>query len=145
MRILAEPSLSNKKILLIEQSAKNLNDRTWCYWEQGKGFFESIVCKQWNSAWFHADGYSSLKQLGDYRYKMIRGVDFYQHCYEKIQASPQVTVVHDKVVEITQNSVGTRVFTEGGQYEGEYVFNSILLENPLMQKNAHHLLSLIHI
>lgn len=140
MRILAEPSLSNKEILLIEQSAKNLNDRTWCFWEQGKGFFESIVCKQWSSAWFHAQGYSSLKELGAYRYKMIRGIDFYQHCYEKIQASPQVSVVHDKVIEITQDSVGTRVFTEGGQYEGEYVFNSILLEDPLQQKNAHHLL-----
>lgn len=140
MRMLSEPGLSNKKILLIEQSEKNLNDRTWCFWEQGKGFFESVVCKQWNSAWFHAQGYSSLKELGTYRYKMIRGIDFYQHCYQEIKTSPHVTVVHDTVVTISQDADRARVFTSKGQYECEYVFNSILFDDPLKQKNAHHLL-----
>ena len=140
MHILSEPSLSNKKILLIEQSEKDLNDRTWCFWEQGKGFFESVVCKQWSSAWFHADGYSSLKELGSYRYKMIRGIEFYRHCYEKIASSPNVKVVHDKVVSIQQESGGVRVFTEQGEYTGEYTFNSILFDDPMKQKNAHHLL-----
>jgi len=140
MHILSEPSLSNKKILLIEQSEKDLNDRTWCFWEQGKGFFESVVCKQWSSAWFHADGYSSLKELGSYRYKMIRGIEFYRHCYEKIASSPNVKVVHDKVVSIQQESGGVRVFTEQGEYTGEYTFNSIMFDDPMKQKNAHHLL-----
>jgi lycopene beta-cyclase len=140
MRMLSEPSLSNKKILLIEQSEKNLNDRTWCFWECGEGFFESIVCNQWSSAWFHAEGYSSLKQLGDYRYKMIRGIDFYNHCYQTIRASENVTVVHDKVVDIQQETSGVRVLTDRGEYKGVYVFNSILLEDPLKQINEHHLL-----
>jgi lycopene beta-cyclase len=140
MHTLSEPILSNKKILLIEQSEKNLNDRTWCFWEQGKGFFESVVCKQWSSAWFHADGYSSLKELGSYRYKMIRGIEFYRHCYEKIASSPNVKVVHDKVVSIQQESGGVRVFTEQGEYTGEYTFNSIMFDDPMKQKNAHHLL-----
>lgn len=140
MRILSEPSLSNKKILLIEQSEKNLNDRTWCFWEEGKGFFESVVCKQWSSAWFHADGYSSLKELGSYRYKMIRGIDFYRHCYQIIASSSQVTVVHDKVVSIQQDTTGVRVFTENVEYKGGYAFNSIMFEDLLQQKNAHHLL-----
>lgn len=140
MHILSEPSLSNKKILLIEQSEKDLNDRTWCFWEQGKGFFESVVCKQWSSAWFHADGYSSLKELGSYRYKMIRGIEFYRHCYEKIASSPNVKVIHDKVVSIQQESGGVRVFTEQGEYTGEYTFNSIMFDDPMKQKNAHHLL-----
>jgi len=140
MHILSEPSLSNKKILLIEQSEKNLNDRTWCFWEEGKGFFESVVCKQWSSAWFHADGYSSLKELGSYRYKMIRGIDFYRYCYERIASSPNVTVVHDKVVSIQQESDGVRVFTERGEHKGGYAFNSILFDDTLKQKNVHHLL-----
>ena len=140
MQLLSEPKLSSKKILLIEQSEKKINDRTWCFWEKGAGFFESIVHKQWPSAWFHAQGYSSLKELGDYKYKMIRGIDFYNHCYQTISSSPQVTVVHDTVVDIQQEPGGVRVLTEKGEYSGEYAFNSILLEDPLKQKNAHHLL-----
>ncbi|MFZ9743716.1 MAG: lycopene cyclase family protein [Chitinophagaceae bacterium] len=140
MHMLAEPDLSSKKILLIEKSEKHLNDRTWCFWEQGKGFFESVVCKQWSSAWFHAQGYSSLKELGAYRYKMIKGIDFYQHCYQRIQAASNVTVVRDNVEEIQQDANGVQVFTSGGQYQGAYLFNSILFDDPLKQKNALHLL-----
>ena len=125
---------------MIEQSEKNLNDRTWCFWEEGKGFFESLICKQWSSAWFHADGYSSLKALGSYKYKMIRGIDFYQHAYRVISSSPNVTVVHDKVVSIQQDTAGVRVLAERGEYKGQYAFNSILFDDPLKQKNAHHLL-----
>jgi lycopene beta-cyclase len=71
---------------------------------------------------------------------MIRGIDFYKHCYEKIASSPNVTVVHDKVMSIQQESDGVRVFTERGEYKGGYAFNSILFDDPLKQKNAHHLL-----
>lgn len=140
MRILSEPSLSDKKILLIEQSEKNLNDRTWCFWERGAGFFESIVHKQWERAWFHAEGYSSLNELGDYRYKMIRGIDFYNHCYRTISSASNVRVVHDKVLSIQQDAAGARVLAENGEYHSNFVFNSILFEDPFNQKNAHHLL-----
>jgi len=39
MRMLKEPQLSTKKILIIDKDSKQLNDRTWCYWEKGEGFF----------------------------------------------------------------------------------------------------------
>ena len=71
---------------------------------------------------------------------MIRGIEFYRHCYEKIASSPNVKVVHDKVVSIQQESGRVRVFTEQGEYTGEYTFNSILFDDPMKQKNAHHLL-----
>ena len=71
---------------------------------------------------------------------MIRGIDFYKHCYEKIASSHNVTVVHDKVMSIQQELDGVRVFTEGGEYKVGYAFNSILFDDPLQQKNAHHLL-----
>ena len=46
MHLLNEPQLADKRILLIEKELKNQNDRTWCYWERGEGFFEEIIfCK----------------------------------------------------------------------------------------------------
>ena len=42
MHILSSSHLSNKRILLIEKEVKNKNDRTWCFWEKGNGFFENI-------------------------------------------------------------------------------------------------------
>lgn len=63
MQLLQCGGLNDKRILLIEQDAKTLNDRTWCFWEKDAGLFEQIVYKRWDKAWFHADGYSSLKVL----------------------------------------------------------------------------------
>ena len=71
---------------------------------------------------------------------MIRGIDFYQHAYRVISSSPNVTIVHDKVLSIQQESGGVKVFTTSGEYNGAYAFNSILFDDPLKQKNAHHLL-----
>ena len=42
-RLLKDPILNNKSILIIDKTEKSANDRTWCYWESEKGLFNSIV------------------------------------------------------------------------------------------------------
>ena len=140
MRIMKSDVLKNKRILLVEQEAKKSNDRTWCYWEKGKGAFEEIVYKKWDHAWFHADEYSSLKTLTPYQYKMIRGIDFYNHCYDAIKMDDRVDVVNEKVVSLENDAMGVVVKTEFGQYHGQYVFNSILFQQPAKQPNRIYLL-----
>jgi lycopene beta-cyclase len=140
MRMLKSDALKNKRILLVEQEAKKSNDRTWCYWEKGEGSFEDIVFKKWDHAWFHADEYSSLKTLAPYQYKMIRGIDFYNHCYDAIKIDDRVNVVNEKVVSIENGATGVVVQTEFGQYHGKYVFNSILFQQPEKQANRIYLL-----
>jgi lycopene beta-cyclase len=76
LHVLNEPALHDKRIMLIEQDDKNLNDRTWCFWEHSDGIFQSVVSKEWNAAWFHAKGYSSLKKLHPYKYKISVGLIF---------------------------------------------------------------------
>jgi len=140
MRMLKSDVLKNKRILLVEQDLKKSNDRTWCYWEKGEGAFEDIVYKKWDHAWFHADEYSSLKTLAPYQYKMIRGIDFYNHCYDAIKIDDRVDVVNEKVVSIENVATGVVVQTEFGQYHGQYVFNSILFQQPEKQANRIYLL-----
>ena len=43
---------SNKKILLIEKGNKNLNDRTWSFWEEKNGKFDDLVSSSWSIAQF---------------------------------------------------------------------------------------------
>lgn len=139
MHILAEPRLHNKTILLIEQDEKNLNDRTWCYWERGSGFFDGVVYRTWHQAWFHAEGYSSMKTLSPYAYKMIRGVDFYQHCLEKLKANPRVTLLHTAVDAIRNTADGVEVDAGGTIYQGLFAFNSILFEPPVLKPSSYML------
>lgn len=128
MHMLSSSQLSNKRILLIEKEQKNKNDRTWCFWEKGDGFFENIVHRKWHQAWFHGEDYSSLKSLGPYSYKMIRGLDFYQHCYRSIKESGKVDVLHDTVESAENIPGGVLVKTSTKQISGSFAFNSILKE-----------------
>jgi lycopene beta-cyclase len=134
MRMLSSTQLSDKRILLIEKEKKNKNDRTWCFWEKGDGFFENIVHRKWHHAWFHGEGYSSLKTLGPYAYKMIRGLDFYEYCYSLIQQSDKVDVLHSAVEEIIQKDGMVQVRTIEKTVTGVYAFNSIMTEKPAYKK-----------
>jgi len=140
MRMVQDPFFAGKRILLLEQSSKKDNDRTWCYWERGSGFFDDILYRQWNKAWFHADGFSSLKDLGKYTYKMIRGLDFYNHCHSRIQASDRIEVKRETVSSIKNTASGVLVTTDAASYTASFAFNSILFEQPVVKPGYFSLL-----
>ncbi len=140
IQLLHSDALKDKSILLIEKDDKVSNDRTWCFWEKENGLFEPIVCKKWDRAWFHATGYSSLKELSPYQYKMIRGIDFYDYCYDIIKKSGRVDVVKQQVLSFANNSNGALVTTRDAAYQGEYIFNSILFEKPIISEGQFYLL-----
>ena len=88
---------TDKTILLIDLAPKVQNDRTWCFWESSPGLFDSIVYRKWSSLWFHSKmGNSSLHGIDAYQYKMIRGVDFYNYCFERIRSHNNITVEYGR-------------------------------------------------
>src|SRR5687768_8984639 len=104
VRLIQSGQFAHKKILLVDKEAKNKNDRTWCFWEVGEGFFDAIVYKRWDKLWFHSHYLSRQLALAPYAYKLIRGIDFYQYCFKLIQAQPNVTVVQAPVQRIFSNA-----------------------------------------
>lgn len=140
LHVLQAPSLANKTILLIEKEQNRTNDRTWCYWEKDSGLFEKIVFRKWDKAWFHALGYGALKNLGPYAYKMIRGIDFYNHCYDRIAQSGRVDIVHETVKGIENAAGGVMVSAGNEIFRGEFAFNSIMLVQPTLKDNTLYLL-----
>jgi lycopene beta-cyclase len=140
MRLLQDPELRHKSILVVDASAKDSNDRTWCFWENKLGFFESIVHHQWAALDFHTDQQSIALQMGDYRYKMIRGLDFYQHCQQTMQAHSNVQWLQANLIKIEQQANGASIATTKGEYSAQYIFNSILLSEPKVLPHQFHLL-----
>jgi hypothetical protein len=98
---LSEAGLTkDKKILLVDREIKNRNDRTWCFWETQPGFFEDIVFRSWNKAWFNSNDLTELLDLAPYKYKMIRGIDFFDHCMKRISADPAFDIKYGVVKDI---------------------------------------------
>ena len=97
MRMIRSGKFSDKKILLLDKEPKTKNDRTWCFWEKGNGFFDKVVYKKWDTISFLSNDYSSLMNITPYQYKMIRGIDFYQYCFNEIAENSNIEVVYGDI------------------------------------------------
>ena len=95
--MIASPQLAQKKILLVDRERKIRNDRTWCFWETENGFFESLVHKKWDQLSFYGASMQHELDIAPYQYKMIRGIDFYNHCLKKIEAHANIDQVVGEV------------------------------------------------
>ena len=85
--MLNDSFFDNKKILLLDKDAKNTNDRTWCFWEEGNGQFEAIIHKRWSSIHFQGEDVLKRTDINPYSYKMIRSIDFYKYYLGRIKES----------------------------------------------------------
>src|ERR1044071_3137394 len=109
IRMMASGKFNNKKILLVDRDLKSRNDRTWCFWEKGDGLFESIVFRQWSDLHFFGEKFESLLNIQPYRYKMIRGKDYYDHCFRVLKSNPLIEMKEGKVESLQSTKKGAIV------------------------------------
>lgn len=138
MRLIESGQFATQKILLLDREFKNKNDRTWCFWERDKGYFEKIVHHQWPQLQVkHPAGEIDLA-AAPYRYKMIRGIDFYKHCFGIIKRALNVTILYDEVTAINTEK---GIVTCGSQeFSGNYLFTSVLMQPPVLEEKQFYLL-----
>lgn len=138
---LSKTCLANKSILLIDKTPKTHNDRTWCFWEKIQNPFESLVYRQWQVVDFYGTDFQAALDLGEYRYKMIRGIDFYQFVHHHLQAYQNIEFVYGNITDVSDRLTSAAVTAEGKTYQADYVFNSLYSwENQPKKAGIHYLL-----
>ena len=141
MRLIENGWVKGRKILLVDRDAKRTNDRTWCFWEQGDGYFEELVHARWDRMWFRSDHGSELLGLSPYSYKLIRGIDLYEHCFRAIGNEPGITFLQTHIDRIFSDHEGGTGITAGGKtYKAKYVLNSIRNDAQLDRSRSVNLL-----
>jgi lycopene beta-cyclase len=115
----------NKKILLLEKSQKNENDKTWCFWEKGVGKWDAIATKIWDEAQFFSSQQSLQLNMGAYRYKMLASLDFYNYTKSELKKSENVIWVQADVKNILPAPIST-IETDHRSYSAKHVFDSII-------------------
>ncbi|MFM7645877.1 MAG: lycopene cyclase family protein [Sphingomonadales bacterium] len=132
VRLVRSGVFTNYRFLVIDRDNKKSNDRTWCFWEKGTGYFEEVLYSTWDQLDFFSPDYSSSLGLDGYRYKMIRGADFYSYCLHILQHSNQVEWVEASVTDVTRQQ--EQLIVQGNTGTGDLfswaltaplVFNSI--------------------
>lgn len=139
MHLIASGRFSHKRILLADEEAKQTNDRTWCFWEEGESLFEPIVHHRWDKLWFYGQDFSRELAITPYQYKMIRGIDFYDYCLHQIRQQANFEILIGKVERVFSDEK-TGIIVNGKTIYANYIFNSILFQKPLLLKKQVMLL-----
>lgn len=119
---------SKKKILILEKDDKDTNDRTWCFWETGAGKWDSILKHTWKSGLVFTPNQEIGLEMGEYSYKMLRGLDFYNYAKEKLHTALNFHWQKDEVKELTEGKV-MNIKGLAGSYLAKQVFDSRIPDN----------------
>jgi lycopene beta-cyclase len=66
---------------------------------------------------------------------MIRGIDFYKHCFKTIREHNNIDIIFKEVNEIFSGNE-TGIVVDGETIYADYVFNSILFEKPALKNES---------
>jgi len=122
--IAREPRLADKKVLIIEPEAKDQNDRTWSFWADEPTLFDEIAAHEWRQIAFRSPGFERVIDLETYRYRMVRGLDYYQFVRRALADNAQFSSVTGTVQILKNTAGGVRVQSSAGEFTARYAFDS---------------------
>ena len=131
-----DPFFAHKRILILEKSTKELNDRTWCFWEKGAGLWDQLLRKSWSEGDFFSKEKAVPLALLPYRYKMLRAIDFYTYAKQEIAASKLFYWINEDVQGV-ENSTPICITGKHGNYTAAYVFDSRIPEDFFHTKDKY--------
>lgn len=130
---------ADTSILLVDRSAKDKNDRTWCFWQQGDPPFSQIISHTWSKLCFADVNGEIASDISPWSYHMIRGIDFYHHLKTALAQCPGVNFLQANVEFIRDRGEQAELWADGKVYTASYVFNSCYRPAaPASRKANHH-------
>jgi len=114
----------DKKVVLIDPSLKNTNDKTWCFWEKGKGKWETLIKHSWAKGAFISKQTNLQFDLHPYQYKKIESLDFYRYAQNIIQQNPNIDFFLDEVTQTKQGNNQIEICTTNQHFIVQHGFDS---------------------
>ena len=129
-------TLRDHSILIIDKESKDKNDRTWCFWERGEGPFESILFRKWNTVEFYGTTLAGPLNIGEYQYKMLRGIDFYEFMHAHLRQFPNIEFRQGTINRLRDTADGGFLIVDDEPVIGDFVFDSTYAMN--LRNPEHH-------
>lgn len=112
-------------ILILDSERAGSGERTWCFWSDRPVPFDSLAYRSWPEIRFRSHTFNEVLALDPYEYRMIRGVDFYDHVLGDLESRQNVEFRTETVREIVDGTDRQpQVKTNSGSYESAWVFDS---------------------
>jgi lycopene beta-cyclase len=134
--------LRDRSILIVDHDTKARNDRTWSYWSDRPTLFDGLARRTWDR--LHLAGLDGelFVNLRRYRYRTIRGIDFYEHARRELAQHPNVTWLHGKVEALEEGGESARVVVNHERLAGRWIFDSTQRRTASMDEARYHQLKL---
>lgn len=129
-----------KEILLLDIDNKKTNDRTWCFWEEGKGDWKKIIAQDWDYALFANEKFSRNLDLKPYQYKMIKGIDFYNKVFKRLSVEKNITFLNQEILGFSESGDNVVVQTNEESFSCNKLFNSIYNPELVLKQTKYPLL-----
>lgn len=119
-----DPFFDNKNIAIIEPDSKTVNDKTWCFWEKGIGQWDNLLLHQWKKGMFYGPQKSIPMNFGEYSYKMLPSINFYEFAKAEIEKSNNIKWIKDRVIKVAANHIKGEKLS----YNSTWIFDSRVTE-----------------
>ena len=136
-RMANDPWFDDKSILIIDKEIKNQNDRTWCFWEEPNGEFDSILSKTWEKAFIGNQDFQQSFEMNPYLYKMIRSRDFYKLVFDTISSKSNFTFINDEILSWKTIGNSVEVIGKNQTYSSNFLLNSFFDVNPILNQTNY--------
>lgn len=134
-----------KQIAIIDPSLKAGSNKTWCFWEEGKGKWDDIISAQWETGRFISKEVDLELELSPYKYKMLKSNDFYHRVKEELAASGDFHFIEDEISKI--DPVKMAAIGTATSYTATHFFDSRVsadyLQNAASTKIFQHFKGLV--
>ena len=127
----------DKEILIIDKEIKNQNDRTWCFWEESNGEFDSILSKTWEKAFIGNQDFQQSFEMKPYLYKMIRSRDFYKLVFGTISSKSNFTFENDEIINWKTIEDSVEITGKNQSYFGLFLLNSFFDVKPILNQKKY--------
>lgn len=124
---LAEAGLAAPKTLILEKNAQYLNDRTWCFWDEGNPELKDWVEHSWLNFEIKHGTKSFTKSCANNPYLMLSAKTFYRHAIAKIALNAQrlTLLKNQEILEVTKTqNQRWRIVTHNGTYTAEKIVDT---------------------
>lgn len=135
LKFSSDSYFKNKKIALIDPSPKNINDKTWSFWETKPSQWDSIIYKFWDKASVITTKKNIDLKLNPYTYNTVRAIDFYSKIKEKLKQHSNFYFILESVVSIRDKNTIV-VNTHHNTFTASHVFDSRMPENYSSNSNT---------
>ncbi|MCC1485041.1 lycopene cyclase family protein [Winogradskyella immobilis] len=139
-RMAKDSFFDDKQILIIDQLKDKGNDRTWSYWEEGKGEWDNLISKSWSKIYFGSPWFSKTITLESYSYKTLQSGVFYKTLWKIINAKDNFSFINDEIKSFKPLDKGVLVSGVNGNYSAYKLFNSLVLNNSYLTQQKYPVL-----